>query len=47
MKKEKSYKKHERTTRGIVNKGFSVFRGVVTRFNISCILIGKKSSTPY
>ena len=34
-------------TRGIVNKGFSGLRSVVTRFNFSCILIGKKPAIPY
>ncbi len=35
------------TTRGIVNKGFSGFRSVVTRFKFYCILIGKKPAIPY
>jgi hypothetical protein len=33
--------KHENTTRGIVNKGFSDIRGVVTRFKSYYNLIGK------
>lgn len=31
---------HERTTSGIANKGFNGMRGIVTRFNFSCTLIG-------
>lgn len=34
-------------TRGIVNKGFSGFRGVVTRAKNSCNLTGKKPAIPY
>ena len=35
------------TTRGIVNKGFSGLRGVVTRCKFCCNLIGKKPAIPY
>jgi len=34
-------------TRGIVNKGFSGFRGVVNRSKFCCNLIGKKPAIPY
>jgi len=40
-------KKADRITRGIVNKGFSGFWGVVTRSKICCNLIGKKPAIPY
>ena len=42
--------KHDKSqclTRGIVNKGFSGFRGVVTRSKINCNLTGKKHAIPY
>ena len=39
--------KRQLVTRGIVNKGFSGFRGLVTRFKISCNLTGKKPAIPY
>lgn len=35
------------TTRGIVNKGFSGFPGVVTRIKLCCNLTGKKPAIPY
>jgi hypothetical protein len=35
-------KMHERTTRGIVNKGFNGMQRVVPRFNFSCALIGNR-----
>ncbi len=38
--------KHEPLTRGIVNKGFSGFWGVVTRFKICCNLTGEKPAIP-
>ena len=31
---------HDRTTRGIANKGFSGMRRLVARFNFLCALIG-------
>jgi len=34
-------------TRGIVNKGFSGFRGVFTRSIFCCNLTGKKPAIPY
>jgi len=34
-------------TRGIVNKGFSGFRGAVTRSKIYYTLMGKKPAIPY
>jgi len=39
--------KGQRTTRGIVNKGFSGFRGVVPRSKFCHTLIGKKPEIPY
>ena len=39
--------KRQLVTRGIVNKGFSGFRGFVTRSKISCNLISKKPAIPY
>jgi hypothetical protein len=39
--------KHETLTRGIVNKGFSGFRGAVIRPKIGCNLTGKKPAIPY
>jgi len=33
---------HDRTTRGIANKGFSGMRKVVVRFNFSCNLTGNR-----
>ena len=38
---------HDTTTHGIVNKGFSGFRGVATRFNVRCTLIGKNPAILY
>ena len=37
----------QRTTRGIVNKGFRGFRGIVTRSKFCCNLISKKPAIPY
>jgi hypothetical protein len=39
--------KHQAVTRGIVNMGFSSFRGAVTRYKINCNLTGKKPAIPY
>lgn len=38
---------NETLTRGIVNKGFSGFRGLVTRSKIGCNLTGKQPAIPY
>ena len=40
-------KKHERTTCGIANKGFSGIRRFVTRLKVRCNLIGDSPALPY